>query len=125
MIISRDEIDEKLQAIQLEINQAFQANLDTAKLKNLSLKILDLSGDIVTYLNSLDLLSPWVKSHIVGAINSLNWGWLYAAVNHLLLAICELDEVSPGNVYRAEITNLNLDEIMDHIVSFKRNLEKM
>jgi hypothetical protein len=120
---NKNEIEDELESILAELPQAYQPDFNRAKIKNLSLKILDLTHEIVIYLDGHELLSAWAKHRIVDVMSSLNWGWLYAALSELELAIYP-DKVSPDNKYREEITNLNVDEMIRHIISFKKNLEK-
>lgn len=119
-----EEINERLESIQTQLLQAYQPTLDKPKIKNLSFEILDLSGEIVEYLNSQDSLSSWAKDHIVEVINLLNWGWLFAALTELRLAIDNPDEIAPENEYREEVVLLNADEIIRHIRFFRKSLEK-
>ncbi len=123
MIKDKAAIEIRLQELSLVINQYFQSDIDTKKLTEYSVDILDLSGEIVSYLNDQNLLTLWAKARIIGALNALNWNWFRLALNRLSLALCEENEISPKVEYSEEISKLSADEIINHIDLLKRRMK--
>jgi hypothetical protein len=120
MINNQDEIEKKLDSIQEKLIQAFQPSLNEEKIKEFSIEILNLACEMVEYFNNRNLLSSWIKDHIVEVTKLINWNWLYAAVNELRLANCSPNEISPNIKYREEIITLDANEIINHIDGFSK-----
>lgn len=123
MIKDKAAIEIRLQELSFVINQCLQSDIDKKKLAEYWADILDLSGEVVSYLNDRNLLTLWAKAHIIAALNALNWNWFNLALSRLSFALCEENEISPTVEYSEEISRLSADEIINHIDSLKRRMK--
>jgi hypothetical protein len=122
---SEEEIYERLGAIQLELGSLYQAPMDSLRLEEIPLMVLNEISEVTIFLNGKGLLNPWAKDHIVAAIKyTINRHWFYAAINSLLLAIEDPERVSLNIVYDEDISNLNFEALMEEISKLKRKLDK-
>jgi hypothetical protein len=120
MISNKNDVNKKIMGILKKLNNARdQPPANKSDEKIIRIDILNLIFDTVTFLNQKNPLSPWEKSHIVVAINALNWNWYYLALNSLKLAITDESQIDPNNTYKQEIIDLSTEQIIDYINQLK------
>jgi len=103
-----------LSEIKRKLDQ-LNASLNSNDSTHNSIRILELTREIVVYLKAHNSLSDWSKDHIFRAVGAINFKFFQLSLKELSQAVCNEHEISETNIYHEEIIGLSAEKLINDI----------